>query len=584
MQNGMFRKGLVFTILIVIILVLNSSVLFGTSIYKSNDKNIVKIIDFNIKSSSIKIKLNPQIIETKTINSKDIVVVNSEENESYPSMVMSGRNCLVAYERENEGNAYIYLSKSGDYGLNWTAGTKLILKENSDELLVNSPALCIEPFEKEAYGVFLSSLINTGIIGGLIIPDISEIQDISYFVLNFSKISQPGSEYSSFWNFSSPDIVYHYQTNAPWIIGYTGSTNYTYENSNYSCKDSLMFLYQDASEPTQVYLQWDHTIENCANLSIATNEESKEFYGICEKENSFNQDLLFFKGTYNQSGNEDPFLDIIYKNISLDISYKHPKIFVKDDDIYVVTETKINESSDDILIYHSSDEGQNWDEIDPTGNISAPPGVFVPKFPLLSVNSTDIVCTFIEDKNLYLMKSSDLGVNWSDPVRINNADFTVVEEYHYADMPDTKHIIWTDNRNGNYDIYSKLLFSFPPSPPTITGPTNGKINTEYNFTFNSIDPEGDLVKYYIDWGDNNTEWTEYVDSSVEIILKHSWSKKGEYTIKAQAIDIQGAKSDWSEFTVKMPRDKTINNMVLRFLENHPFLYQLLQVILQKLVL
>lgn len=467
-------KSLILIIFTVLLLVPSSFVSFGTSVNFANDKNNFKGTVVKISSSTLAIKLNSQKIETSAmgIDSNDYkildigsidgfennIVVNSSNHEYYPSMVLNGRNCLVAYERQNNGKPYIYLTKSNNYGQNWSdEPSKLTLEDDDEvELFVNSPSLCIKPNYNEAYGVFLTSLINTGVIGGLIIPDITDInpKHISGFISNLSVIpsSQP-SDYSSFWDFSSPDIIYHYNTDVPWIIGYTGSTNYSDEEQDYSSKDSLMFLFQDANVPTNVWIQWDHTIENCANLSIATNDESKKFYGICEKKNGSNQDLLFFKGTHKQSGN-DQYLDIIYKNISSNISHKHPKIFVKDDDIYIISEINIGGITDDIKIYYSLYDGINWDEMDPTGNYTYPPGVFVPKFPLISVNNTDIVCTLIEDKNLFLTQSNNLGVNWSDPVRINNVDSSVLAEYRYADMPDTNHIVWTDERGGNLDIYS----------------------------------------------------------------------------------------------------------------------------------
>ena len=53
------------------------------------------------------------------------------------------------------------------------------------------------------------------------------------------------------------------------------------------------------------------------------------------------------------------------------------------------------------------------------------------------------------------------------------------------------------------------------------------------------------------------------------------------TVKAR--DTRGLESEWSEpLVVKMPRDKSINNLFLRFLEKYPFLYQLLQLMLQRL--
>jgi hypothetical protein len=118
----------------------------------------------------------------------------------------------------------------------------------------------------------------------------------------------------------------------------------------------------------------------------------------------------------------------------------------------------------------------------------------------------------------------------------------------------------------------------PPTDPIIDGKKTGKPNTEYSFTFVSIDPEGEAVMFNVNWGDNNTEWTEYGDSGVEVTLKHTWTSQGTFTIKAQAIDIHGAESEWAEFIVTMPRDKavTVNMLLLRIFVRFPLLQKLIQ--------
>ncbi len=95
----------------------------------------------------------------------------------------------------------------------------------------------------------------------------------------------------------------------------------------------------------------------------------------------------------------------------------------------------------------------------------------------------------------------------------------------------------------------------PPEAPLIDGPPSGKVDVEYEYTFNATDPEGDPVMYFIDWGDNDTEWTEFSDSGEEITLKHSWIEEGEYIIKVKAKDINDAESDLSEFEIEIPRTR-----------------------------
>jgi hypothetical protein len=94
--------------------------------------------------------------------------------------------------------------------------------------------------------------------------------------------------------------------------------------------------------------------------------------------------------------------------------------------------------------------------------------------------------------------------------------------------------------------------SNPPDIPTITGKTNGAIQTMYDYTIQTIDPDEDDVRYYIDWGDNTTTMTGLNDSGQKIIVSHTWDTKGTYTIKVKAIDEYYAESDWATLTVTMP--------------------------------
>jgi uncharacterized protein YceK len=125
----------------------------------------------------------------------------------------------------------------------------------------------------------------------------------------------------------------------------------------------------------------------------------------------------------------------------------------------------------------------------------------------------------------------------------------------------------------------------PPNPPTITGPAKGTahVNTYYNFT--TIDPDGDNVYYIIDWGDNNTIFTNYMASGAKFILSHTWNTQGSYSIKAKAVDINGAESKWVTLKITMPCTILVNTPFIQFLQNiiqnHPNLFPILQKILQR---
>ena len=98
----------------------------------------------------------------------------------------------------------------------------------------------------------------------------------------------------------------------------------------------------------------------------------------------------------------------------------------------------------------------------------------------------------------------------------------------------------------------------PPEKPEISGPKNGKLNEKYNFNFsNCIDQDGDDIKYYVEWGDGNIDEGN-IESGDNFSLSHTWSKKGDYIIKAQLIDVFGAEGDWTTFEVSIPKLKIFN--------------------------
>lgn len=117
----------------------------------------------------------------------------------------------------------------------------------------------------------------------------------------------------------------------------------------------------------------------------------------------------------------------------------------------------------------------------------------------------------------------------------------------------------------------------PPEAPVITGPVTSKPGETYDYTFKAIDPDGDAVRYFIDWDDGNTEWTEYCSSGEEIVISHTWIEDKFHRIRARANDTHGALGPWGYLQVS--RDYKIerisNSLLLRFLERYSLLNRLL---------
>ncbi|UCF12577.1 MAG: PKD domain-containing protein [Thermoplasmatales archaeon] len=113
-----------------------------------------------------------------------------------------------------------------------------------------------------------------------------------------------------------------------------------------------------------------------------------------------------------------------------------------------------------------------------------------------------------------------------------------------------------------------IIENTAPDSPTIDGTTNGKAGTEYEYTFKAVDPDDDEIYYWIEWGDGFIEeWVGPYASGEERTITHTWSKKGNYTIRCKAMDVYGKESAWGELEVVMPMNlHSTNSLFFQFLE------------------
>jgi outer membrane protein assembly factor BamB len=137
---------------------------------------------------------------------------------------------------------------------------------------------------------------------------------------------------------------------------------------------------------------------------------------------------------------------------------------------------------------------------------------------------------------------------------------------------------------GSLSVFGGYLHAFgsvesnaPPEAPTILGESNGKVGVKYLFIFNSIDPDRNPISLYIDWGDGSNGWTRECASGEDLKFEHSWSDKGNYTIRAKAKDVFNEESNWTEFEIKItnPRNRiSFGSLFFRFLEPLVLLYKM----------
>jgi len=162
-------------------------------------------------------------------------------------------------------------------------------------------------------------------------------------------------------------------------------------------------------------------------------------------------------------------------------------------------------------------------------------------------------------------------------------DFSVEEAQFIKIIDDNDGSAYDTNPGVDIDAVQHIIpfVNNPPLAPNIIGPTTGKPDIEYEFTFTTTDPDSDNIYYYIKWDDGHIEpWIGPYESGEPIEISHKWSRSGEYTIEAKAKDIHDAEGPIGEFQLTITKNKAINRPFIEFFENYHLILKLFQIFFQ----
>jgi hypothetical protein len=132
---------------------------------------------------------------------------------------------------------------------------------------------------------------------------------------------------------------------------------------------------------------------------------------------------------------------------------------------------------------------------------------------------------------------------------------------------------------------SEIIVNSPPEiPEKPSGPEKVKPNQEYTYSTSTTDADGDQVYYMWRWGDGTySEWLGPFNSGETAEASHIWEDTAVYQIRVKAKDSMDQETDWSEpLQVRVQKSKSINSPFLSFLENHPNLFPVIRLLLQRL--
>jgi PKD repeat protein len=144
-----------------------------------------------------------------------------------------------------------------------------------------------------------------------------------------------------------------------------------------------------------------------------------------------------------------------------------------------------------------------------------------------------------QDVTLSAGATETLSNTWSGPTDITMNNIKVIGSIFKQSNSYTTETTATNPIPPNTD---------PPTTPTQpSGPSSGYVGIDYTYSTSSTEPNGDDIKYGVDWDGDDTidEWTGYYPSGQTVQLTHAWESTGTYNVKVKAQDIFGKESGFS---------------------------------------
>jgi hypothetical protein len=182
-----------------------------------------------------------------------------------------------------------------------------------------------------------------------------------------------------------------------------------------------------------------------------------------------------------------------------------PSIAVSGSDIYVAW-CESRDGNDEIYCKHSTDAGVSWGA---DTRLTNNPAISVSTSIAVSGSAVNVVWTDYRDNNseIYYKRSTDAGVSWGSDTRMTNNNF---DTYFPSVVVSGSSVIvvWQDDRDSNYEIYYKRSTDAGVSWSGDTRLTN---NTAGSLT-PSIIVSG--LVFHVVWADNR-------DGNYEIYYKSS---------------------------------------------------------------
>ena len=426
--------------------------------------------DYELFKEIISKKVNSIYNQPSTICKQNNILISSDnsEDDMNPKITRKGDTLVAAYEKVEESllEQTIQVSYSEDKGKTWNAKFNF----NSQNIpngsgVLQSPDIKYAPDADEFFLAMIDPLADNyqliWIPGDIYSAESTTGYDGSYWV-GFSDHKEVACSYVNKWFLSlcTVDVAKEHATDwAPVPLVRTLKLTYAYHNKETEEILSPPDMYPDGAR-AQCYYDANLILHTAPSYKPEMATGGNRVCVVTEHYNeTTNKNQIVYKATITDVDvllgtrggapkDMDRYADIEawpWQRYLLEGT--DPDVSANGNYVCVVCSYKNIVGDWDIICAYSKDDGENWNYSFVANELNIDE-----KYPAVYATETDVYCCYVKSRNLYLVVSKDKGNTWSEPVKINDVDGSVVEEPGTADLLDAG-VVWIDSRNGNKDIF-----------------------------------------------------------------------------------------------------------------------------------